>query len=129
MHSGWHHPYHYYRHGGPSRIIWFIIGGLAASWWLKRREIHDYAHIGYCVRKPIQAPSPNQAQEHLNPLPEERTHLGVSQAPSGKAWTFGQVPPFGWEEEKERMLALGRQAGDTVRVSKYSKLCYGLIYI
>jgi hypothetical protein len=114
MNHGWHYPY--YRRG-PSRIIWFILGGVAASWWMIRKEAHAaYGHIGYCVRKPIQASPSDQPQELPASLPDERTPMSIPQTPNGKyaAWGFGQTPPFGWEEEKDRMLALGRQAGDTV---------------
>jgi hypothetical protein len=113
MHHDWHYrPYHY--RGGPSRILWFALGGLAASLWLKHKEAHAYGHVGYCVRKPIQA-SPSEQPQEL-PTSTPNPPISVPQASNGKyaTWGFGQTPPFGWEEEKERMLALGRQAGDTV---------------
>jgi hypothetical protein len=123
MHPHWYGaPYH----RGPSRLLWFIFGGLAATWWIKRKECHAHAqgNVGFCVRKPIQPPAPAPANLPQPPS-EEWTAEARSPSPlptpptppKEEKWSFGPppAPPFGWEEEKERMLALGRQAGDTVR--------------
>jgi hypothetical protein len=87
--------------------------------------------MGYCVQKPVlpatlPAPgpevngtTPNQSQ---NPYAPPRTHWGSSGQAQYEAPRASPSPPplpFGWnnqqwEEEKEKMWAMGRQAGDTV---------------
>ncbi|KAF7972758.1 hypothetical protein HWV62_17130 [Athelia sp. TMB] len=39
---GYHHMHHFPRRfgGGPSRLVWFVLGGLTATWWAKRSEMH-----------------------------------------------------------------------------------------
>ncbi|KZP27334.1 hypothetical protein FIBSPDRAFT_853565 [Athelia psychrophila] len=32
--------YHYRVFGGPSRFVWFVLGGATATWWAKHNEIH-----------------------------------------------------------------------------------------
>jgi hypothetical protein len=89
----------YYHRSAPSRLLWFFFGGVAATWWMKHH--HEHAHAlsggvgGFCVRKRIIDPS--QA-------PNADAHHTTSEAAK-------------WEEEKERLVALGRRASDTVRVA------------
>ena len=126
----YYHMHHFHR--APRRFIWFILGGAAATWWFKHKEMRAYErYMGYCVQKPVlpatlPAPgpevngtTPNQSQ---NPYAPPRTHWGSSGQAQYEAPRASPPPaamPFGWnnqqwEEEKEKMWAMGRQAGDTV---------------
>jgi hypothetical protein len=121
------HYIHHFRHG-PRRLVWFILGGVAATWWMKHKEMRAHErYIGHCVRQLPQPAPPqmNGSAPQLNQSPN-------TSPPTTKPYYWGEtqyeapprpVPlPFGWsnqqwEEEKERMWAMGRQAGDTVSFS------------
>ena len=118
------HPYYYHFHRGPSRILWFILGGVTAAWWMKRKEMngHHPRYLGGCVRHPVQPAAINGSEYTSQPNHHQ------SQTPPRTQWPVNPDPPasepirmpFGWseqqwEEEKERMWAMGQQAGATVR--------------
>lgn len=128
----WHSMGHWHR--GPSRLFWFIIGAASTAWWLKYKDIHHHdRYFGHCFRPPVQAPPPPFVQSTVpsdsnlprgdNTLGAEAPHvrrprnIPEARPPQGPApWGFGQQRQAQqWEEEKEHMWALGRQAGDTVR--------------
>jgi hypothetical protein len=111
MNRDYHHGFHHYRRfRHPSRLLWFIIGGVAATWYIKRKEKHsDEYRFGCCRRPPIQAPQSTQ----------QSNDDGVAQsrfpAPRDHVWgAWEQQKADQWEEEKARLLNIGRQAGDTV---------------
>jgi len=129
-------PYHHFRRG-PRRLIWFILGGVAATWWMKHKEMRTHErYMGHCVRRqPVQPASPPEmngdtSQQNQNqsqntppppPPPASRTQWGGNAEAQYQSPTANPTPPpmpFGWsnqqwEEEKEKMWAMGRQAGDT----------------
>jgi len=129
-------PYHHFRRG-PRRLIWFILGGVAATWWMKHKEMRSHERYMDCVRRqPVLSASPpemngdtfqqtqNQSQNTPPPPPSppaSRTQWGGNAEAQYQAPTANPMPPampFGWsnqqwEEEKEKMWAMGRQAGDT----------------
>jgi hypothetical protein len=126
----YYHMHHFNR--GPRRFVWFILGGVAATWWFKHKEMRAYQrYTGYCVQKPVlpaavpvpgpemNETTPNQSQTQNAP---PRTYWGGNAQAQYEAPRASPPPaamPFGWnnqqwEEEKERMWAMGRQAGDTV---------------
>jgi hypothetical protein len=39
----------------PRRFLWFILGGLAATWWFKHKECRERGYVGLCIRKPVHA--------------------------------------------------------------------------
>jgi len=130
------YPYYHmhYFHRGPRRLVWFILGGVAATWWIKHKEMRAHErYMGYCARQPIQpaappapAPSPemngNAPSQNQNTNVPPRTHWGGNPEAHYEASRATPSPPpmpFGWsnqqwEEEKEKMWAMGRQAGDTM---------------
>ena len=112
------HMHHFYR--GPSRLIWFILGGVTTAWWIKHKEIREHnGYFGHCVRKAIQAsstPSPTNMDAQSRPTPNSQWDARYESNSSPP------IPlPFGWtneewEREKERMWSMGRHAGDTVHL-------------
>jgi hypothetical protein len=114
--------FHYRR--GPSRIVWFIIGGVFTALWFRHKEFPDnYRTVGYCVRRAVQPPPTqqnNSAPPHPHASDAGNDAGGLDSRPPTasppQASRNPEHPPLGWEEEKQRMLALGRQAGDTVSV-------------
>jgi hypothetical protein len=120
MHPGHFQYYYRYRHR-PSRLIWFVIGGVSAALFIKHREIHsDAHHVGWCRRRvPIQAP-PNIQRGYDN-----TTGTGTGMNPPSNSSQWRNPPPWEsmeqqslqkWEQEKAQLLALGHQATDTVRI-------------
>jgi hypothetical protein len=114
------YPYYQMHHfrRGPSRLIWFILGGVTAAWWMKHKEMRSHErYMGHCVRQSIQ-PAEINGQQTQN----TKAHWGGSaqaQYEAPRASPPPQPMPFGWndqqwEDEKEKMWAMGRQAGDTV---------------
>ena len=121
MYPGYNYMWHPYR--GGSRILWFILGGVATSLWFRHKD--NNAIFGCGPRRAIQAPSSHQVDNGAPPAGTSDGGNGAANwdgrvatpSPRQASWRFGQTPPLGWEEEKQRMLALGKQAGDTVRHS------------
>ncbi|KAF9530356.1 hypothetical protein CPB83DRAFT_892645 [Crepidotus variabilis] len=57
MHGmGMGHHWGLYRRG-PSRLLWFIIGAGAATWWIKKRD----GHFGHCGPRPIDTALPQSS--------------------------------------------------------------------
>ena len=119
------YPYLFNYRRGPSRVVWFILGGVFTALWFRHKEFPDnYHYVGHCVRRAVQAP-PTQQNNSAPPHPRAAdtgddagglNSRPPTASPPQASWNPGQQPPLGWEEEKQRMLALGRQAGDTVSV-------------
>lgn len=114
-------PLSFYRwHRGPSRIIWFLIGAASATWWIKGKEArHGQGSwsYGHCVRpsiqpqlQPLPAP-PNPDASSWSPRDIPRA---INNIPPADSWGGQQSQTEPWSEEKERMAALGNQAGDKV---------------
>ena len=82
--------YHYRR--GPRRFVWFFLGGLAATLWLKGR----------------------QKQRHAVEWPEEQSHNWWNFS-SRENRPTEQERRERWREERERIAQIGSQATDTVR--------------
>jgi len=126
----YYHMHHFHR--GPGRFVWFILGGIAATWWFKHKEMRAYErYAGYCVQKPVlpaALPAPGPEMNETSPSQSQnqnappRTYWGGNTQAQYEAPRASPPPaamPFGWnnqqwEEEKERMWAMGRQAGDTM---------------
>ncbi|KAL0951906.1 hypothetical protein HGRIS_008561 [Hohenbuehelia grisea] len=128
----WHHAARWHR--GPSRLLWFGLGALSASMWVKHKQWHEgqgkqcYEH---CLRAPVQAPpttpqpSPYPGDGRpaadvmmmptsLKTIPESINRIPPAQdmVPS-VPWMLGyQHQDQRWEQEKEKMRDLGQQAGD-----------------
>ena len=116
------HMHHFHR--GPSRLFWFILGGVATAWWIKHKEIQGYdGCFGHCIRKPIRAPpTPNPTNMDDN-VAQSRSAPNSQWDARYESPSRNSSPPialpFGWsneewEMEKEKMWSMGRQAGDTV---------------
>jgi len=108
-----------YPYRRPHRLFWFVLGGAAATLWLKHKEM--YAHEGrwgHCVRVPMRPPpflqsSADPANTTTSTAPSPENH---NQPTSPQPWVFGnqKAQMQKWEEDKARMLELSRQAGDTM---------------
>lgn len=133
-HHAWRYermPFRFYRRGrGGSRILWFLIGAGTVTWWSCHKEAHSNGrYFSHCYNPHIRPGPPppqiasdnsvahRQWQERLrnfNNMPPATN--SPFPPPPGVQWGFGQqLQAQQWEEEKERMWALGRQAGDSVR--------------
>ncbi|KII87443.1 hypothetical protein PLICRDRAFT_255542 [Plicaturopsis crispa FD-325 SS-3] len=126
MHPGHFHPWSYgYRgfrggfRGGPSRVLWFFLGGLAATWWHRRQFVVDGArpYNSHCHRPKISAmtpaPAPESASSGASASGEDRPAAPI---PGQWQWQGGWSAPGQqrWEEDKERMKILGNQAADAM---------------
>lgn len=120
------HPYYYGPHlrrfgRGPSRLLWFILGGVAASWWIKHKEMRTHErYAGFCHRKPVY-PAPPASVTFDGNTANQDVNTGAQPAGSTVPVVWGNKE---WEEEKDRMWAMGRQAGDTVSPPFFSLLLY-----
>jgi len=114
-----YHPGFYpYRRFRPSRLLWFILGGTAATLFIKHREMGSCEdRFRYCRRAQIQAPpSLQQGRDGaIAASPVNATAQNRFPPQRDQAWNVGEQQKIQqWDEEKDRLLALGRQAGDTV---------------
>lgn len=125
-------------HRGPSRIVWFLIGAGAATWWIRRKD-GERRIFGHCrrvspldVNEAPQGPSPWQPQT-ISDVPRaianmppsyEATPAHQQQQPvspgargmMGEDWDPRKMRHDDqWEAEKEQLAKLSRQATDTVR--------------
>lgn len=109
------YPYHHHWHRGPSRILWFFIGAASATFWIKRKDMHNEGHFSRCFRAPIQQPPPASA-----PAWSARDIPGaINNIPPAEPvpWALGHQKSASSREE-ERILELTRQAGDAVRLAR-----------
>lgn len=115
-------------HRGPSRIFWFIAGGVATAWWLKHKDFR--CEGGICSTSysresralpPAQAPAQAQEAEPVMKMEHRdgwrRSWRSAPPAPAPPP----PSPPLasasasmGWEEERARIRDIGKQAGETV---------------
>jgi len=114
MPAYYHGPMMHHFRRGPRRFVWFILGGLAATWWMKHKEMRTHErYMGYCLRKPMQSAPANHN-------PDNTTKMGGAANPNeGRSSALPPSTPVvwgdkEWEEEKVKMWAMGQQAGDTV---------------
>jgi len=104
------HPYgpgFHHWHRGPSRIVWFFLGAATATWWIKHKEIHG-SWSTHCIRVPILPSSMPSGPEAPSSWSPRNIPRSINNIPS--AGHQGQSQP--WDEEKERVMAVGQQAGD-----------------
>lgn len=117
-------PHHFYRmQRGPSRLLWFFIGGLAATWWIRRKDMKRLEEAGFfdrhrgnfCGARAAaiaaaagQGPSQGQAVEQVPAQYPSAAHAQVhgGQGPSGgqiqgapQQQQQPEVPaaPWGWD--------------------------------
>ncbi|KAJ7155530.1 hypothetical protein C8R43DRAFT_1126173 [Mycena crocata] len=119
------HPGFHSWHGGPRRIIWFIIGAASATMWMSHKEAHRHTnerYFGHCFRPPVPPiqPRPSADSQAAAQDPNQSWHRNI---PS----TINNLPsasmPWGypeshrdrqWEEEKLKLQAIGQQAEDVM---------------
>ncbi|KAF8963417.1 hypothetical protein BDZ97DRAFT_1758673 [Flammula alnicola] len=89
-------------HRGPSRLLWFIVGAATATWWIKRKDA-DRRIFGHCKRPPIQASS-GPASDHPGAFSGSRSPFSD--------WEKRQ--DWQWEQEKEHLAKISRQATDAM---------------
>ncbi|OBZ73557.1 hypothetical protein A0H81_06026 [Grifola frondosa] len=134
---------HYACHRHGSRLIWFVIGAGVATFWLKSKEAHEWK-ARHCLRDriPQQAypapgtpPAPPTTPAPSGSLQEHREHFWGPRGEGGRpGWGSGpwtattnppppppppHVPPTPmptdrWEEERQLMQSLGKQATETI---------------
>ncbi|KAJ7066740.1 hypothetical protein C8F01DRAFT_1124391 [Mycena amicta] len=106
------HPRFFYSHGfhsRPSRLVWFLIGGLSASWWIHRKQSHYPSleqHFGRCIRQPVPPLPQNQTQN-------QDDHRLRDPRPPALPWGYPEAHrERQFDEEKAKLQAIGRQAED-----------------
>jgi len=110
MHPYYLAPHFRYFRRGPSRIVWFILGGAAASWWIKHKEMRTHErYMGYCHRKPVYPAPPASTSDGSAANQDVNANAQPGSTTMPVVWGNKE-----WEDEKDRMWAVGRQAGDTM---------------
>ncbi|KDR80503.1 hypothetical protein GALMADRAFT_240790 [Galerina marginata CBS 339.88] len=113
MHPYYSHMGHWHR--GPSRLLWFFFGGLAATWWIKHKDA-DRRVFGHCMRPPVQAPPTDSAAppspwpQNMSDIPRAINNIPPAHSsPVSAEWESRQ-----WEQEKEHLANISRQATDAM---------------
>ncbi|KAF5362440.1 hypothetical protein D9756_002417 [Leucocoprinus leucothites] len=116
-----HYP-HYWRRG-PSRLLWFIVGAGAATWWHKHHEMHKHEWTwGHCRRAAIQNPPPN------TPPSTDGSDANTSDSSfslKNLPRSINNIPPAGWswaerqeaekyKEQQDHLADLRKQATDAM---------------
>ncbi|KAJ6581378.1 hypothetical protein B0H19DRAFT_1114925 [Mycena capillaripes] len=121
-HFGYSHGFHSWR--GPRRTVWFIIGAASATFWNHHKEAHRQTHeryFGHCFRPPVQSiqrPPDGQAvsnQEAPQWRPRDIPNTINNIPPASLPWGYPESHrDRQWEEEKQKIQAIGRQAEDAM---------------
>jgi hypothetical protein len=91
MHGHWH-PGYYRR--GPSRLLWFFLGGAAVAWWhYKANPEYAQKRFGWCHRREI------EQQQQPRPPVDYSAPPTTSQSPVGPNEKFTKGP---WGESREQ---------------------------
>jgi hypothetical protein len=114
-----------YRYG-PSRLLWFVIGAGAATWWHKHHEMNSYwGHWGHCRRAAIQGAIPNpgapDGSASNSTMKTSESSFSFKDIPK----TINNIPPAGWgwgerkdtekyQEEQDRLADVRKQALEAV---------------
>ncbi|KAJ7634121.1 hypothetical protein DFH06DRAFT_678938 [Mycena polygramma] len=116
-HFGYSHGHGFHSWRGPRRTVWFLIGAASATFWSHHKEAHRQTHeryFGHCFRPPVPAHRP------ADPQPEEWRPRDIPSAinnipPSSLPWGYPESHrDRQWEEEKQKIQAMGRQAEDVM---------------
>lgn len=136
------HPYWHW-HRGPSRLWWFVIGAVTATWWHKSKEYHRYK-LEHCSRHripseaypgppttPTPGPHPSSSNLQAVALQEKALAMPPTMQPNpASSWGWGSnsswsqsplptSPPIDrWEESRVRTEELTNKASEKV-VSLY----------
>jgi len=101
--AGYHHGMNFARHGrGPRRFFWFVLGGLAAAWWLRSKDRREY-------QRSIEASSSQADSPHHHHHHEHSGHGGW-----GWGWQDKKQSEAKWEAEKEKFKKFKTEASDTI---------------
>ncbi|KAJ7834102.1 hypothetical protein B0H13DRAFT_2212361 [Mycena leptocephala] len=119
-HFGYSHGFHSWH--GPRRTIWFLIGAASATWWMCHKEAHRHTHeryFGHCFRPPVPSIQPRPADPQLNePVQQWRPRdipSTINNMPPAMPWGYPEShKDRQWEEEKQKMQAIGRQAEEVM---------------
>lgn len=109
---GWgpyHHPWHPRRarfSRGGHRLFWFVLGGLAASWWMHRRE-EWYLQHGFCRRPDHTLAAPPPQQE--NAAQGMESHCTRYERPAWDSPEGQRHWRWGWHERREAEIEARRQ--------------------
>jgi len=125
-----------YYHRAPSRLLWFIIGAGAATWWIKRKDCEKRS-FGPCRRLPpssqgfpnasnpappypYSAPAPPAPSEPSIPSDQPPVAPQQSAAPPAPRmrfplWEWEMQQDREWEQDKENFIKMSNQAADVVR--------------
>ena len=135
MYRMWHAHWH-----RPSRLLWFAIGAVSATWFMKSKFSAEQYRVKHCSRHQIPqeaypAPASSQAQtadawqwqktlKEKYPFgwPPQETQAEAN-APQNAAVPNAQRSPDapaasdGWEEERQRLLKIKQQATNSVSLT------------
>ncbi|EMD38851.1 hypothetical protein CERSUDRAFT_112577 [Gelatoporia subvermispora B] len=104
-HMGHMHACH--RHG--SRILWFVFGAGAATWFFKHRDAEYHFKVAHhCSRHQI----PQHAYPAPPPVPQPPMIPSVEQQTEAPSKPALPMPTEKWDEDKERAAAFSKQASD-----------------
>ncbi|KAF9054365.1 hypothetical protein BJ165DRAFT_1438287 [Panaeolus papilionaceus] len=115
MYGHWHHFRHPFMYRGPSRLLWFAIGAVTASWFIKRKD--ERRVWGHC-RRPALGPNdlPQQSPDDQDPWKARATEFSRTinnlNPPDGPV-----TPPWDekeFQQQREHFAKVSRQAGEAM---------------
>jgi len=124
-HFPYSHGFHSW-HGGPRRLVWFVLGAASATMWIHHKEAHRQTHeryFGHCFRPPVASMRPDllppdeAAQWRARDISAAINKIPAAPAPaptpasSPLPWGYSEAhQDRQWEEEKLKLQAIGKQA-------------------
>ncbi|CAA7267417.1 unnamed protein product [Cyclocybe aegerita] len=124
---------------GPSRLLWFVIGAMTATWWIKRKQCESRV-FGHCLRPAIQ-PTDSKHRDGwtqnavdvsraINNIPIAPTPMGDFNGTGTGTPASAGTPQVSWDRdharhswqwdqwqgqaEREQFSRMSRQAADAM---------------
>lgn len=114
--------------GGPSRLLWFLIGSGATYFWIKHRDTNSHL-FPHCHRHRLQVPSANgdwQQSQNSSSIPQTLSDVprainnippasSVSPPPLHNAQRYPNWDnSWKWDSDREHVEKISKQAIDAV---------------
>ncbi|PPQ63329.1 hypothetical protein CVT24_006774 [Panaeolus cyanescens] len=104
---------------GPSRLLWFTIGAITASCYIKRKEERRHMLAGHCRRPPLgpnDLPQVESSTEDQDPwraraagFSRTINNLNADEVPATSPWDDKE-----FQQQKEHFVKVTRQAGEAM---------------
>ena len=103
---------------GPSRILWFTVGALAATWYHREYARGEFRGWGPCGNRRIEEWRAERTAEAVMREQHSANNAGQqkNETIAGRSWRPASLPSFEDEEVRRKWDEKTRKAQETVRL-------------